>query len=333
MVCAIADNSPLTLLQQSLELVPRCHSYRQHCMQALEPQQGGFALGIPGAAMGFCQALFNRVGKSKAHTTRVIALLEEIGAPWAHSHEMFWGYRADEGPSEFVAGGMAPLLGSGRVPILITSLDPSFDFETIASVLRTRPPVFEGETMLLRLILRDAESTHAAAKIIKSLLATARTDRKMPVWWPLLQAHMNVSEWLNLKRLLGADWAYVNIAVNPFTASSIFEEFADQITVAQVPIGLAEGMSLDGTVKLALGTRITGAPESGSYSLPGYIDQLACLGLTPTLIVLGPSLPHWTEQMNQHRIAALLPMLRAACDVLWQDLDENRRDFVWRMSA
>jgi uncharacterized protein YjbJ (UPF0337 family) len=55
-----------------------------------------------------------------------------------------------------------------------------------------------------------------------------------------------------------------------FDAPETFEYLRDQITVGQIPIGLSEGISSDGTIQLAPGmVRLTGAAgDRQAYSLP-----------------------------------------------------------------
>jgi hypothetical protein len=95
-------------------------------------------------------------------------------------------------------------------------------------------------------------------------------------------------------------WKFVNVAVNPFMSPETFEYLRDQITVGQIPIGLSEGISSDGTIQLAPGmVRLTGAAgDRQAYSLPAYMENLSTLDTAPTLIVLGPALPEWSDMVN-----------------------------------
>ena len=139
----------------------------------------------------------------------------------------------------------------------------------------------------------------------------------MPPWWPLLQGMLDDDGWMKTQDLLGSDWRYANVAVNPFVSDAQFELLAPQITVAQIPIGLADGMTDDGVIRLAPGMKIHGATEGASYSLFDYIEKLSKLSSPPTLIILGPSLPEWSDDVSAKRIERLLPLLRKACDRLW----------------
>lgn len=69
------------------------------------------------------------------------------------------------------------------------------------------------------------------------------------------------------------------------------------------------------------------------YDLYRYMERLAVLKIAPTQIVLGPAEKEWTEEMNSARVAALLPLLRAGCDILWSDIPKARREYVWSLSA
>jgi hypothetical protein len=333
MVCSIADNTPLKKLERELNIRPRCHGKRRECIQGFETSVGDFVLGLPGTALGYCQALFNNAGDPFTNTEQVLKFLKEIQAPWSHSHELFWGYRNDEMPAQYVEKGIKPLIGTGRVPILITGLDPRNDRTEIESIMSTCPAVPENETVLLRTILSDEESLDQITQIIRNQLQASRLSGKMPKWWPLLQGNLTAAEWERLEQKLGADWAYVNVATNPFVSHEAFQFLRDQITVAQIAVGSAVGILSDGTIELPKTMRLTGAPEQAVYSLPQYVQQLSELLLPPTLIVLGPSQPGWSDTQNQDRIAKLLPLLRKACDDLWKSLSANRRDEVWKMAA
>ena len=166
MACKLAENQPLTSLRKELDVAPQCHSLREHCIQSRERQFGEYTMGIPGAVIGYCQALFNRAGGPQTHTEYVTKLLREISAPWARSHELFWGNRRNETPTDFMQSGMQPLLGTGRVPILISELDPALHSTTIESIVATNPPVFPGETMLIRVVLSSDESIDSSITLV-----------------------------------------------------------------------------------------------------------------------------------------------------------------------
>jgi hypothetical protein len=333
MVCSIADNTPLKQLQLDLGLPSQCHSVRPHCIQGYESRTGNHVLGLPGTALGYCQALFNYAGDPATHTLKVLELLTAIGAPWAKSHELFWGHRKLEHPNEFVYQALKPLLGTGRVPILITGLDPARQQDEIQKILATSPAVQPGETILVRMVLGGTESLYDVAALIKKLLSECRENTRMPTWWPLLQGDLDIEHWSTLWNLLDADWKYVNVAVNPFTSQEVFNLVREQITVAQVPIGLAEGISSEGEIQIAPGMRIMGATEQSSYSLSKFAESLSSLSSLPTIIILGPSLPSWSDEVNQARLAKLLPILRSICDSLWSDLPKSRREAIWNMRA
>jgi hypothetical protein len=334
MACKIAENQPLSLLRRQLGTPNQCHSLREECIHGYERHSGERIMGIPGAALGYCQGVFKRAGGAETHTQHVTRLLSEIGAPWAKSHELFWGNRRDESPSEFVEQGMRPLWGSGRVPILITELDPARNIETIESIVATTPAIYPGEVVLIRLVLSGKESVDRASALIRRVFYESRMAKEMPKWWPLLQSDMKLEEWKRLEEVLGDDWRFVNVAVNPFMPSDVYEYLRDQITVGQVPVGLAEGVSSEGTIKLAPGmVRLTGAVDCAAYSLPEYMEQLSTLDTAPTLIVLGPSLLGWSDVINQRRIAALLPPLRDGCNILWGSLEASQRDMIWNLAA
>lgn len=333
MVCSIADNTPLKKLERELGLPPRCHGKRRECIHGFETQAGDFVMGLPGTALGYCQALFNNTGEPASNTQNVRELLREIEAPWFDSHELFWGYRKGETPSEYVEAGIKPLIGTGRVPILITSLDPGHNRAEIESIMKTSPAVPENETVLVRTILTNDQSLDEIVKVIREQVMTSRLTNKMPKWWPLLQGDLSIAQWQRLEEQLGEDWSYVNVAINPFVTDETFEFLRSQITVAQIAVGAATGIRDDGEIVLPSTMKLTGAPAHAVYSLSAFVTKLSELLLPPALIILGPSQPGWSDADNQRRVATLLPLLRQACDELWKSLSATRRDEVWQMAA
>jgi len=334
MACTLAENRPLGRLRRALGIAPSCHSPRSGCIMGYERPAARDAFGAPGAVIGYCQALFNRSGSPADHTRRVVRLLEGVNAPWSRSHEMFWGHRQDsEGAAEFIENGVQPLRSAGRVPILITGLDPDRDESTLSDILRCSPAVVPGETVLLRVVLASEASMWSAASFVRSIVRDAQSRAHMPKWWLLLQGELSVVQWMALRRELDDVWNYVNIAVNPFTPPDVVKAVADQVTVAQIPVGLASGIQSDGTIELAPGMRISEARERDRYCLPQYLENLRVLPEVPTLIVLGPSMPDWSDAQNQERIHALLPQLHQGCELLWRDLSPARRQMVWRLPA
>ncbi len=149
----------------------------------------------------------------------------------------------------------------------------------------------------------------------------------------MIQGNLSPTQWEALKGSLGIAWRYTNVAVNPFTSKEVLAIASDQITVAQLPVGLPEGIHSDGTVVLPAGMKISGAPDRGNYNLFLFMEQLKELKTAPTLILLGPSAPEWPDQVNVERIRALLPVLRNGVEILWDHLPRERREFVWRLGA
>ncbi len=333
MTCKIADNEPLKRLREDLDLPFQCHSFREHCAQGYERATGDLALGVPGAALGYCQALFNRQRSPDVHTEYVQQRLSEIGAPWANSHELYWGYRHEETASEFLQKGMRPLLGEGRVPILITGLDPAEDQEQIEEILETRPPVFSGETILIRVVLKSDKSIPPIVDVSRRLLEQTREQHCIPPWWPLIQGNLSVAQWTAAIRAFWKEWRYVNVAVNPFTPPEVAELLRDQITVAQIPVGLAEGIHSSGTIILPPGMKVSGASDGAKYNLLNFMDSLLPLKTAPTLIVLGPSSPEWPDHWNVERLKELLPILRAGVEQLWRGIGGQRREYMWKLRA
>jgi hypothetical protein len=335
MTCQIAENRPLRFLQASLAVPHQCHSRREHCIQGLAPVESSCVLGTSGTAIGYCQALFNYHGNARDHTLMVMRILREIKAPWAMSHELFWGYRTTEAPGKFVEDGLRPLIGTGRVPVCITALDPYEDYDTIWEIFSTTPNVPPGECVLLRLMAKSGErAQRPLVKLVKRLVTQASKAGEMPRWWPLFQTDESFGTWADLRRGLGDNWKYLNVAINPFTGTRVLQEASEQITVAQIPIGLEEGIARDGTITLEPEMHILGARKAGErWNIFSYFEKLKDLPVTPTLIILGPSRPAWTPEMNARRISRLLPILREACDKLWGTLGHARRDFLWSLES
>jgi hypothetical protein len=333
MACTVAENRPLSMLRESLNIPKVCHSLRKNCIHSLDRLEGDLTLGIPGAIIGYCQALFNKSETPRIHSQKVKNILKEINAPWYESHELFWGYKDKETTESFVEQSIEPLKGDGRIPILITGLSPASELQEIKGILKTSPAVYENETILLRIVLTNEKSVNNVSILIKELLNTSRNENLMPVWWPLLQGNLSNELWLKLKDTMGDDWKYLNVAVNPFTRNSIPEFCWEQVTVAQVVVGGAEGIKNDGTIKLAKGMRISGAVEEDEYNIFDYFSFLCKLSDAPTLIVLGPSLPEWDDSENKNRIEKLLPHLKTACSILWDGISPKRQEEIWKLSA
>ena len=334
MACSIAENQPLLRLAETLGVSHQCHSTRPRCVAGLSAKRCDAVFGIPGAAIGYCQALFNYAGASADHTAKVKTLLREINAPWSESHELFWGYRCpDEHPIDFLTEAIRPLLGSGRVPVVISALDPAADMASIKAIFATRPEVHSGETVLLRLVLSSDQSISSSVGLIRAILDECRSFQKLPRWWPLIQGELSIDQWRRFRKELEDAWQYINVAVNPFTQEEVCSLVADQITVAQVPIGSAEDISMNGYIRLAEGMKISGASPTAEYSLDSYVARLSGLATAPTIIILGPSLPSWSDAHNQDRIAKLLPLLRQSCDVLWDGVPASRRNLIWKLAA
>jgi hypothetical protein len=333
MGCHLAENAPLTELRSDLALPPVCHSFRRGCRQGLSQPSGAVALGAPGAVLGYCQALFAARPDAADHSTFVRDILRDIDAPWWASHELFWQHKGDRPATEFLDAALRPLLGSGRIPVVITGLDPATDGAAIEEILASRPACAAGETILFRLPLKAAASVPAAAALLRRLSKQAKQEVAMPAWWPLFQANFDPETWRVFKGMAGEAWSYANVAVNPFIDAASFEVIKSQVTVAQLPIGLAEGMSEDGQIRLAPGMTISGAPDEATWSLAAYTDLLRDLAVAPTLIVLGPSLPGWTDEVNCQRLQRFLPLLETACVRIWKGLPAKRREMILSLAA
>lgn len=333
MGCHIAENRPLSLLRDHLGLEEQCHSFRTTCAMARDSDKGHNALGAPGAVIGYCQALFNYQGSARRQTEHVMKMLKDMSAPWWASHEMFWGYRGDESASDYLRDGMEPLRGFGRMPVLITGLDPLNDMPTLENIFSSKAPVVAGETVLVRMSIGSVASAQAAGAWVRRLYGAALESRSMPEWWPLFQSPSGSEVWNVLREESGDAWPYVNVAVNPFASDNAMEAIGEQLTVAQVTIGLSEGIGSNGKIQLAPGMKIMGAPDKAEWDFNEYFAKISTYKDLPTLIVLGPSQPEWTDQMNADRIRAILPLLSEGCEKLWRDISQSRRDMLLSLAA
>lgn len=332
MTCRIADNPPLALLRSILEVPTTCHSRRPQCVHALPQDHSSTALGAPGAALGYCQALFASSTSPELHTRKVIGHLRRIAAPWPLSHELFWGYRRDETPGEYVQRAMAPLCGDGRMPILITGLDPARDTDAAAELLAVGVPVAAGETALLRMVLRNDDSISAGSALLQSLVSNAQASGTMPSWWPLFQGDLSPTQWSKLRDQCGDAWKFANIAVNPFVSDDAFAIVREQLTVAQVVVG-GPGDVHEDEVRVPGALRIMGTSGDATYSMTRFVERLCALPVVPTLILLGPAQASWTDEQNAARIQEVLVPLRRACDRLWAGLSVQQRDMIWHLAA
>ncbi len=223
MTCRIADNKKLQELSNDIGLAPICHSSRADCHRGLERSNGQYTLGAIGSAIGYCQGLFNRHGDPSEHTKYLADKLQQIGAPLPFSHELLWAYKGCELPSEYRRKACEPLLGTGRVPIIITNFDPATEIKEIADMFESDVPVYSGETMLVRLTLSSEESAFECAKLLNGLVIEATRAGQMPKMFPLFQADLCPEHLETLKKLAWKFKKYVNIAANPFTDQGVFE--------------------------------------------------------------------------------------------------------------
>lgn len=333
MGCKIAENFPLKELRNDLGLGLQCHSHREDCVHNLYQPSGEGTFGIPGAIIGYCQALYHKEMDHENHTRFIFNELKKIKAPWFKSHELYWGNKGNITTQEFISNSMKPLLGEGRIPILITPLNPSKDYEVINDILKTEAKIFNGETALVRIVVDGRDSIEKSVKLMKIILRKAIDKKEMPKFWPLLQGGLSSKDWNYMKILMGEDWKYCNIAVNPFTFDQLPMFCKDNITVAQVVVGHKEGIHDSGRIALPEGMRISGAKNCDDYNINEYFEKLTYLKVPPTLIVLGPTLPSWSNKYNSERLLKLLPHLKMNCNVLWNSLSNDRRDFVWSLPA
>ena len=183
----------------------------------------------------------------------------------------------------------------------------------------------------MRLVLGSPDSFDAVGRSIGKCYGRAVSERRMPRIWPLLQASGDFANWDLLRCRSVRCGASCNLAVNPFVDAAFIDRFGSQITVAQVAVGDLAGIGGDGQTSLPAQMLSRGAGRS--YSVFEYIRQLSRLEVSPTLILLGPSLPRMerTSKRRAHREhggAGANGVRRA-----WADMPAARRDWLWRLSA
>lgn len=331
-----ANNLPLELLRRDFGLERRSHSVGTDSGLCLEQQTDPYTMAAAGAAMGYCQGLFVREGTPEEHTQHVMEYLLHISAPWSRSHELLLdNRREEESITDYINQAMIPLQGIGRVPVLITSLDPALakDRETIEEIIHTKPIIHPGETILYRVVLSSSASIEAIADIMGKSLQESRKRGEMPRWWPLLQGEMSTEGWKALEIGLESSWKYANLAITPYTPREVLHDYASQVTVAQFLVGAKEGIDADGTITVPTAMCIGGKPKTQPYNLFDYTRILQQEGISPTCIVCGPSLPEWTVVENKARLGRYLSLFREASTSLGTENRERVCERVINLSA
>ena len=232
--------------------------------------------------------------------------LEKVDANWTKSHELFWGYRQDEPVETYLEQAIAPLLDAGRIPVLITNLDPAKDNDEIEKIFRSKPKGVNEETILVRLAFNSEKSIYPIAKLIKKLIKDSQKTKEMPRWWPLIQAEFDLRTWRKLKKTLGKAWKYSNIAMTPFMNEKIVKELKDQITVAQFFLGKANGIKQNGDIRLDLYTCTGLRGNIRKYNIFSYAKKIKITDSDPTCIICSPSDPRWSVQKNQRRLKKMI---------------------------
>lgn len=262
---------------------------------------------------GYCQALTSIKTLPESHTRRFVEHLNHVGARYPNSHELALATKPpDLSFEEWVRQATLPFLeeGSGCVPVVITGLDVAD--QQVSEIFGAKRLL--SETVLVRVLVNE-HSIETAAALMRHLVSAVRERREVPGWWPLFQTSFGPESWRSFKAACAEDWRYGVVAINPFVEAASVEIIADQIGVAQLPIGHAEGI---GNSIIYMGpVRVTGAPHNARY----YVDEYAATirGLPreegrpgPVLIVLGPSQPEFTDDDDIKRLRLGLECFRAA---------------------
>ena len=288
MTCKMTENPPLEQLQAALGLKEKCHSRRAVCIRGMESPGKGL-LAARGAGFGCCQGLFEVTTEPSKHTERVKDFLKKAGAPWPNSQEICLNLRNGMGIKQYLIDTTAPLELNGRVPVVITNLNPGIDthMDEINAIMATKLNIAPGETILVRVVPDGKKAMDAIARKMEEIVASAWQEGKMPAWWPLIQFKWTET-WRDLRESLGEElWRYTNIAINPLrptgTSSYFPPKIKKQLVVAQIPLGLAEGVN-EKTGEITV--------SAGAYNLFDYFRQLGEeLEAAPTGIFLGQSQP------------------------------------------
>lgn len=252
---------------------------------------------------GFCQALLAQLPQPAAHTTLVHDSLKEAGAAFASSHELFLGHwqSSERSFEEWFALAAAPLVAqTGCVPVLITGLAAT---DPLAKTVFNAAHQL-GEPVLVRMLLGDVD---ASSGLFRSLVAAVGERKRLPLWWPLIQASANtsLSEWQALATSLGDYWRYVCVAVDPFASSEVREFLRWQTVVVQIPVGGLE--DIKDVMQIPNGM-LSAFPDGVRYSLPEYLASLPG-DKKDIVIILGPSRPEWSCDYNIKRIVAIKELL------------------------
>lgn len=335
MVCSVAENQPLQRLAQDLGAGAMCHGIQRTCVRKRAVSKSVGVMGAAGAALGYCQALFAARRSPGEHTSAVMSLLRGIGAPMPESHELFLGHAGDSEISEFLANAMEPLQCRGRVPVLITSLDPADvrDRATIVSILNAKAPLIEEATMLVRIVLKSRESSCHLAALMMQMLDECERTLSLPRLWPLVQADFCEADWEHLHDALGSSWRYLNVAANPFTDRTALDIIAPQLTVAQLVVGVPHTEAKAIHVEVPDDMTVFARRDTSRYDLTAFLDALGACHTAPTIIVLGPTKPATPDSANAGRVATFLPAIHTTVSTLWSALPATTRGHLLELPA
>jgi hypothetical protein len=333
MACRIAENKPLKKLASDLDLQHMCHSLRGDCIQSLERAQGEAVMGSPGAVLGYCQGLFVNSDKPEKHTSNLIKWLEDINAPHPKSHELLWTNRNSESATEYIDKAMQPLIGTGRVPVIITSYDTATDRDAINEILSADAKIYEGETALVRVYLGSAHSKKMSAISLERMTKEVEEKRSIPKFWTLMQGDFPAKDWDKLRQSSGKYWQYANVAATPFTSDEVLENLRDNITVAQFLVSSKKGIHADGTIEVSKEACIGQEVTTRTYNIYEYAQRLSKNGILPTSIICGPSNPEWSIGYNKDRLETYLSHYKAATKDLWPSLKKDKRSEILALPA
>lgn len=331
MVCKVADFTEIRELEKDLELKHTCQSARGACIQGFNMSQSEKTYGIVGTAIGYCQGLFNvETGNSpKQHTEFITKMLQSMGFPWKNSHELIFNQKPDGWDlEEFMSDATKPLGGKGRVPILITELDPHSDKVEVDNIFYNTSSVGKEQSpILVRLSLNSQESIHATTNLINRIFENAMDEKQLPNFLPLLQSGENFSgaDWHKLKKDLGSNWKYAFLAAHPLSTEMLFDDgLKDNVKVAQWLVGKPGKINSNGDVGLhTLGCTTL---QEGTYNVLNYANQLNESGIEfPVNIVCGASLPNWSNKQNVDRLEKFLPLFKEGMKKL---IPSSRYDIV-----
>jgi len=273
--------------------------------------------------IGYCQGLFNQDKNTpEEHTNVLCDNFKNLKAPMPTSHELFIDLKPEYMTiSEYVKRASAPLKDDGRVPIIITMYDAAHNMPEINEILSTESPFSDKHTILFRIQLGSKNSINATASLVKELYKASLESKKIPTYWPLIQAdNFPMTEWQDFRSTVGEEiWPYITIATSPFMNKNTLESLVENIAVIQLFVGEADKIKDDGTITVPIKSCVGSGNYEVKYNAIDYAESLNnTSGLNAVIgIVCGQS-QNWTQEENFKRLEKYLPFLKKTIQIVWK---------------